>query len=75
VYGTDPVQIRSATDPLAYSTAAMAARSRGQRALAIDMSSAAADATLKLIERYVRPDQYKGRRRHPYGHRRRVVLL
>ena len=65
VYGTDPVQIRSSTDPLAYSTAAMAARSRGQRALAMDMSSAAADATLKLIERYVRPDQYKGRRRHP----------
>jgi hypothetical protein len=27
--GTDPVQIRSATDPLAFATAALAARSRG----------------------------------------------
>jgi hypothetical protein len=62
VYGTDVVQIRSSTDPLAYSTAAMAARSRGQRALAVDMASAAADATLKLIERYVRPEQFKVRR-------------
>jgi hypothetical protein len=29
--GTDPVQIRSATDPLAFATAALAARSRGAR--------------------------------------------
>lgn len=75
VYGTDLVQIRSSTDPLAYSTAAMAARSRGQRALAVDMASAAADATLKLIERYVRPEQYKARRRHPYGRRGRIIYL
>ena len=36
--GTDPVQIRYATDPLGYTTAAMAARSRGSRALAADMA-------------------------------------
>jgi len=30
--GTDPVQIRSASDPLGYATAALAARSRGARA-------------------------------------------
>jgi hypothetical protein len=75
VFGTDLVQIRSSTDPLAYATAAMAARSRGQRALAADMAAAAADATEKLVERYVRPEQHKGRRRRPYGYRRRIIYL
>jgi hypothetical protein len=32
-------------------------------------------ATEKLIERYVRPEQLKGRRRLPYSYRRRVVYL
>ncbi len=75
VLGTDLVQIRSSTDPLAYATAAMAARSRGQRALAADMAAAAADAAGKLVERYVRPEQHKGRRRRPYGYRRRIIYL
>lgn len=75
VLGTDPVQIRFATDPLAYATAAMAARSRGARALALDMAAAAQDATSKLIERYVRPEQHKARRRKPYGYRRRIIYL
>ena len=73
--GADPVQIRSATDPLAYATAALAARSRGARALALDLLGAAQMATEKLIERYVRPEQIKGRRRKPYSHHRRVVYL
>ena len=73
--GTDPVQIRSATDPLAFATAALAARSRGQRALAADLVGAAQMATENLIERYVRPEQLKGRRRKPYGFRRRIVYL
>ncbi|MHB8539426.1 MAG: hypothetical protein ACYDCD_00580 [Candidatus Acidiferrales bacterium] len=73
--GTDPVQIRSAVDPLAYAVAAMAARSRGARALAEDMLLAAQAATDKLIERYVRPEQFKGRRRKPYGYRQRVIYL
>ena len=73
--GTDPVQIRSSIDPLGYGTAAMAARSRGQRALAVDLMSAAADATTKLIERYVRPEQYKTRRRRPYGLKRGIAYL
>jgi hypothetical protein len=73
--GTDPVQIRYATDPLGYTTAAMAARSRGSRALAADMLLAAQQATEKLIERYVRPEQLKARRRRPYGYHRRVVYL
>jgi hypothetical protein len=73
--GTDPVQIRSATDPLAFATAALAARSRGQRALAADLVGAAQMATENLIERYVRPEQVKGRRRRPYGFHRRVVYL
>jgi hypothetical protein len=73
--GTDPVQIRSATDPLGYAAAALAARSRGARALAADLLGAAQLATEKLIERYVRPEQIKGRRRKPYGYRRRVIYL
>jgi hypothetical protein len=73
--GTDPVQIRSASDPLGYATAALAARSRGARALAADLLGAAQSATEKLIQRYVRPEQIKGRRRKPYGYRRRVIYL
>jgi hypothetical protein len=75
VLGTDPVQIRSSVDPLAYSVAALAARSRGSRALALDMSAAAQMESEKLIERYVRPEQFKGRRRKPYGYHRRVIYL
>jgi hypothetical protein len=73
--GTDPVQIRSSTDPLAFAAAALAARSRGQRALAADLVGAAQMATENLIERYVRPEQVKGRRRRPYGFKRRVIYL
>src|ERR1700675_832526 len=53
--GTDPVQIRSATDVLGFATAALAARSRGARSLAQDLLGAAQMATEKIIERYVRP--------------------
>jgi hypothetical protein len=73
--GTDPVQIRSATDPLGYATAALAARSRGARALAADLLGAAQQATENLIQRYVRPEQVKARRRRPYGYRQRVIYL
>jgi hypothetical protein len=73
--GTDPIQIRAATDPLAFSTAALAARSRGARAPAQDLLGTAQIATENLIERYVRPEQTKGRRRRPYGFHRRVVYL
>ena len=45
VLGTDPVQIRSATDALGYATAALAARSRSARALAVDRLGAAQTAT------------------------------
>ncbi|MGA8142919.1 MAG: hypothetical protein WB987_03395 [Candidatus Acidiferrales bacterium] len=73
--GTDPVQIRSSTDPLGFATAALAARSRGARALGQDLLGTAQMATENLIQRYVRPEQVKGRRRKPYGSRRRVVYL
>ncbi len=73
--GTDPVQIRSATDPLAFATAALAARSRGARALAQDLLGTAQMATENLIERYVRPEQLKGRRRMPYSYHKRVIYL
>jgi hypothetical protein len=73
--GTDPVQIRASTDPLAFATAALAARSRGARALAQDLMGAAQMASENLIERYVRPEQIKGRRRMPYSYHRRVIYL
>ena len=73
--GTDPVQIRSATDPLAFAAAALAARSRGARALAQDLLATAQMATENLIERYVRPEQQKGRRRMPYSYHRRTIYL
>lgn len=73
--GTDLIQIRSATDPLAFATAALAARSRGQRALAQDLLGTAQMATENLIERYVRPEQGSGRRRRPYGLHRGIVYL
>lgn len=73
--GTDPVQIRSATDALGYATAALAARSRGARALAVDLLGAAQTAIENLINRYVRPEQTTGRRRKPYGYRRGTVYL
>jgi hypothetical protein len=73
--GTDPVQIRSATDALGYATAAQAARSRGARALAVDLLGAAQTAIENLINRYIRPEQTTGRRRKPYGYRRGVVYL
>jgi hypothetical protein len=75
VLGTDPVQIRSATDALGYATAALAARSRGARALAVDLLGAAQTAIENLINRYVRPEQATGRRRKPYGYRRGTVYL
>ncbi|HXX45033.1 MAG TPA: hypothetical protein VEJ38_09905 [Candidatus Acidoferrales bacterium] len=73
--GTDPVMIRSATDPLAFATAALAARSRRARALAQDLLGTAQMAIENLIERYVRPEQTKGRRRMPYSYHRRIVYL
>ena len=75
VFGTDPIVIRASNDALAYATAALAARARGARALAADMQSTAMDATQKLIERYIRPEQFKARRRKPYGYHSRVIYL
>jgi hypothetical protein len=75
ILGTDPVMIRASNDALAYATAALAARARGARALAADMQAAAYQATNDLIERYMRPEQFKGRRRKPYGYHRHVVYL
>src|SRR6202041_4159160 len=65
--GTDPIQIRSATDALGFATAALAARSRGARALAVDLLGAAQTAIEELITRYIRPDKAKGGRRNPTG--------
>lgn len=75
VLGTDPIQIRSSIDPLACAVAGMAARSRGAQALAGDMFALAQASADKLIERYVRPEQFKGRRRKPYGYRQRIIYL
>jgi|HubBroStandDraft_5_1064220.scaffolds.fasta_scaffold151817_1 hypothetical protein len=75
VLGTDPILIRASNDALAYATAAVAARARGARALAADMQTTAMEATEKLIERYIRPEQFKARRRKPYSFHRRVIYL
>jgi hypothetical protein len=61
--GTDPIQIRAATDALGFATAA----------LAIDLLGTAQTAIEELINRYIRPEQTKGRRRKPYGYRRRAI--
>lgn len=73
--GTDPVQIRSSTDALGFAAAALAARSRGARALAADLLGTAQAAAEKLIQRYIRPEQIQPRRRRPYGFHRRTVYL
>ena len=73
--GTDPIQIRGATDVLGFATAALAARSRGARALAVDLLGTAQTAIEELINRYIRPEQTKGRRRRPYSYHRRVIYL
>ena len=73
--GTDPIQICSATDALGFATAALAARSRGARGLAADLLGAAQTAIEDLINRYIRLEQSKGRRRKPYGYRRRTIYL
>jgi hypothetical protein len=62
--GTDPVQLRSATDPLAFATAALVARSCGARPGA-GSARHGHMATEYLIERCVRPERTKGRRRMP----------
>jgi hypothetical protein len=75
VLGTDPVQIRSATDASGFATAALAARSCGERALAADLLGFAQTAAENLINRLVRPEQTKGRRRKPCGYRSRVIYV
>jgi len=75
VLATDPILIRAASDVLAYATAALAARARGARALAGDMQVSASQATVELIERYIRPEQFKARRRRAYGSRRGMIYL
>jgi hypothetical protein len=56
-------------------TAALAARSRGERALGGVLRGSAQIAGENLINRYVCPEQTKGRRRKPYGYRSRIVYL
>jgi hypothetical protein len=72
---TDPIEIPYATRSVAYEVAAFAARSRGARDLAMDMEQAASMTRQRIIERYTRSQQYKARRKKPYGYQRRVVYL
>lgn len=71
----DPVLIPHATGSLAFELAALCARSRGQRALAQDMEQAASSKRDALVNRYAHAEQFKPRRKKPYGYRRRVVYL
>jgi len=72
---SDPVEIPYATRAIAYEVAAFAARSRGARDLAMDMEQAASMTRQRIVERYTRAQQYKARRRKPYGEHRRVIYL
>jgi hypothetical protein len=72
---SDPIEIPYANRSLAYEVAALAARSRGARDLAIDMEQATQTTRQRIIERYTRAEQYKARRRKPYGYHRRVIYL
>jgi hypothetical protein len=72
---SDPIEIPYANKSLAYEVAALAARSRGARDLALDMEQAADRTRQRIIERYTRAEQYKARRKKPYGYRRRVIYL
>ena len=72
---SDPIEIPYANRSLAYEVAALAARSRGARDLALDMEQAADRTRQRIIERYTRAEQYKARRKKPYGYRRRVIYL
>ena len=51
--------------------------SEGQapKGLAVDLLGTAQTAIEELINRYIRPEQTKGRRRKPYGYRRRTIYL
>jgi hypothetical protein len=69
------VHIRSATDASGFATAALAARTCGERALAADLLGFAQTAAENLINRLVRPEQRKGRRRKPCGYRSRVIYV
>lgn len=72
---SDPVLIPAASEALAFDTAALAARSRGVAALAADLARSAAALREKLVARYCRAEQFKARRRRPYGWRRQIVYL
>jgi hypothetical protein len=72
---SDPIEIPYANRSLAYEVAALAARSRGARDLALDMEQAADRTRQRIVERYTRAEQYKARRKKPYGYRRRVIYL
>jgi len=72
---SDPVEIPYANKALAYELAALAARSRGARDLALDMEQAAAIMRQRIVERYTRAEQYKARRKRPYSYHRRGIYL
>jgi hypothetical protein len=57
VLGTHPVQIRSATHASGYATVALAVRSRGARALGVDLLGAAQPAIENSSNGYVRPER------------------
>lgn len=72
---SDPVLIPSSANGLAFAVAALAARSRGARDLAIDMEQAANNSREALVNRHVRAEQCKARRKRPYGRQNSAVYL
>jgi hypothetical protein len=66
---TNIVLIRGAEEALSLRTAAMAVRSRGVRAGAVDFQGEYMSEVLRMIRRNRKPEQRKSRRRRPYGFR------
>lgn len=67
--GSNIVLIRGAEEALALRIAALAIRSRGVRAGAIDFQGEYMSEVLRMVRRNRKPEQRKSRRRRPYGFR------
>ena len=75
VLGTDPVQIRRATDASGYCNCGVGCAISRRACAGRRPARLRANRRGNLINRYVCPEQTKGRRRKPYGYRSRIVYL
>jgi hypothetical protein len=73
--GTDPVQIRAATDALAFATAALAARSRGARGPGTGSAGHRADGHRGFNSTLCPPGTTERPPSQPYSYHRREIYL